>query len=123
MANNYIKKRFIFKIYGISKEMVGDFKKSFLLYNYKVIDLSKIPIRKLPGKYTIVVNLTPKKNYHNLAKQVKKFLSKHKISKFQYGIHASLVTNRDSDGIIMPMHVTQFMNSFDCPCQFSFTCV
>lgn len=123
MVNNYRKEKYVFRLYAVRESDVVKFKEKFSAYDYKITDLSKVPFRKVPGKFTIILDLTKKKKFIKLANKITLFIRDQKISKKSYGIRASLVTSSDTDQLEVPDHVMSFYKIVGGCNDFSFTCI
>ena len=123
MKNKSRTERYIFRIYRVPKSIVLKFKEEFIKLDYNDVDLGKVPIRKIPNRYTITIVLNKKQKYKRFIPNILNFIKRYKILEISYGIWVSLSTNRDMDGLTVPKHVTEFYKKVGGALDFSFICL
>lgn len=115
MINRRRKEAYIFRLYCLSQKKIDCFQKQAngLVYEIK-------SLRNTPGRFTIVIKLDKKQLYMNHAPKISQFIKEHKLSQESYGIWASLLTERDNDGLHLPSYVIQFYKQLGGSIDFSF---
>jgi len=115
MIKSHRKEKYIFRLYKLSKRKIDDFKQrtNGLVYEIK-------PLRNVQGRFTIVINLDKTQLYMKYGPEILQFIKDHKLSKKSYGIWASLLTERDNDGLHLPVYVIQFYKQLEGSIDFSF---
>lgn len=113
MAEYYRNEKIFFRIVGLKKNLIDDYK--------KIVDSEELEVTRYKKTNTFVVSF-PIFKWHNFDELID-FIVNHQIEENIYGIYVSLVTESDHDGVSLPRHVVELHKKIGGHLDFSFTCV
>jgi 23S rRNA C2498 (ribose-2'-O)-methylase RlmM len=114
--HSYRKEKISIRFANLSGKLLKELKREF--QDLPIIT-NENRVKSKGGELVAVLEMKDSRSSENLFR----FVRRHKISKEGLSIRASLVTDQDSSGLLVPQHAVKLSYRIGCPLNFSFTIV